>query len=69
MMLHILAKQGDLMRFSSIFQIPLTQPLAARSAVPTRVEEPPVTQHAPVELPDDLDQRVRMIGEWQLGEG
>lgn len=57
------------MRFSSIFQIPLTQPLAARSAVPTRVEEPPVTQHAPVELPDDLDQRVRMIGEWQLGEG
>lgn len=62
------------MRFSSIFQSPLTQPLAAQPPAPARVEEPvpsmpqPLAAAAP-EVPDDLDQRVRMVGEWQLGEG
>lgn len=60
------------MRFSSIFHLPLPQPLAAKPDVPARVEapeNPAIPQPAPVELPDDLDQRVRLIGEWQLGEG
>ena len=65
------------MRFSSIFQLPsaqraaeaqhaLTEPVPAEflpsdaaPLVPLVASEPP---------PDDLDQRVRLIGEWQLGE-
>ena len=69
--LHILGAWVHLMRFSSIFQFPLT-PLAAQPVAPARVEEPPApaaTQPDPAELPDDLDQRVRLVGEWQLGEG
>ena len=58
------------MRFSSIFQLPLTPPTATQPSVAVRAEEalPPA---APLgaDLPDDLDQRVRLIGEWQLGEG
>lgn len=64
------------MRFSSFFQ---RQPQPARhserpehgreevlATAPSR-PRPPVAQ--PQDLPDDLDQRVRMVGEWQLGEG
>ena len=67
----MLEAQVNPMRFSSIFHLPLAQPLAAQPAVPARVEAPenPATQPAPIELPEDLDQRVRLIGEWQLGEG
>jgi hypothetical protein len=60
------------MRFSSVFHLPLPQRLASEAPAPARAEEPAVPvlpmQSAPAELPEDLDQRVRMIGEWQLGE-
>jgi hypothetical protein len=63
------------MRFSSVFHLPLASRLAADGPAPLRAEEarapalavPPAT--AVADLPEDLDQRVRMIGEWQLGEG
>lgn len=63
------------MRFSSIFQLPLTQRLPATAAQHALTEPVPAacrpTGAAPLgaDLPDDLDQRVRLIGEWQLGEG
>jgi hypothetical protein len=62
------------MRFSNIFQLPL----ASRSPAQVQLA---VTEPAPAsfvtsepaalaaEPPDDLDQRVRLVGEWQLGEG
>lgn len=59
------------MRFSSVFQFPLSQPMVAqpREAAPVeQLPQAPTPAVAP-DLPDDLDQRVRMIGEWQLGEG
>ena len=56
------------MRFSFVFQ----QTSPARE---TRREEA-VRETAPQplatpdqDLPDDLDARVRLVGEWQLGEG
>ena len=56
------------MRFSSIFQIPLAQRDPA-PPLPFDAPQPvPAAKPAPVDLPDDLDQRVRMVGEWQLGE-
>lgn len=64
------------MRFSSIFQFPLPRSNAVPVA-PGRVEEPASTQTGyestllPVDdysqMPEELDQRVRMVGEWQLG--
>ena len=63
------------MRFSTAFHLPLASRLAAEAAAPLRVErpapeaEPAPPQRAGVDLPDDLDQRVRLVGEWQLGEG
>ena len=63
------------MRFSAIFQLPLVPRLAPAGPAPVRAEEPaaavaPVLQApALADLPEDLDQRVRMIGEWQLGDG
>ncbi|GAB3778133.1 hypothetical protein GCM10028796_58160 [Ramlibacter monticola] len=62
----------NLMRFSSIFQLPAVpqQPAAPlRDAVPKEEaladRTVQVVQAGPVqELPDDLDARVRMIGEW-----
>lgn len=58
------------MRFSSIFQWPL--PLQQSAQSPLRAQEPVVAatpQECPVTLPDQLDERVRLVGEWQLGEG
>ena len=57
------------MRFSSIFQIaavPLQPALPAEGGAAPVVE----VEQAPLvpELPDDLDARVRLVGEWQLGE-
>lgn len=61
------------MRFSSIFHMPRPQPLVARSPAPAQAqaaEEPAPQVTAPQaappasELPDDLDVRVRMLGEW-----
>jgi hypothetical protein len=65
------------MRFSSIFHLPLSQRLPAQAAQHALTEPVPsdflTSDVAPLavaaELPDDLDQRVRLIGEWQLGEG
>lgn len=59
--------QVNLMRFSSLFQTPLPQHPAAQ-AEPAGEAQPPASLPAP-ELPDDLDARVRMVGEWQLLEG
>ncbi|MGV3569215.1 MAG: hypothetical protein ACO1PB_01355 [Ramlibacter sp.] len=60
-------------RFSSIFQMPLTPRAAAVPQAPARVEEPLVpiaVAAAPPdsELPEALDERVRLVGEWQLGD-
>lgn len=62
------------MRFSSIFQLPLASRSPAQ--VQLAVTEPApasfvASEPAPLtaEPPDDLDQRVRLVGEWQLGEG
>ena len=64
------------MRFSSIFQLPLIRAGAVPKA-PGRAEEPVSTysaydssQFPPTDfsvLPEELDQRVRLVGEWQLG--
>lgn len=59
------------MRFSSVFQPPAAAPRAApvRVAVPVEAAaQAPAAEAPPQELPDDLDARVRLIGEWQLGE-
>lgn len=54
------------MRFSSIFQ-QASPPQEVRREEPAR--ENPQPQVAPgQDLPEDLDARVRLIGEWQLGE-
>lgn len=59
------------MRFSSIFQLPLSLPRAAKVAQPARDIAPLVETRIPLpqDLPDELDARVRMLGEWQMGEG
>ena len=67
------------MRFSAIFQLPLPLPAQAESArtEPAALMIPVVAVAAgveeasrwPLDLPDDLDARVRLVGEWQLGEG
>ena len=68
------------MRFSSIFQLPLIRTAAVPKA-PGRAEEPTSafpaysgyeasSQFPPTDfsqLPEELDQRVRLVGEWQLG--
>lgn len=61
------------MRFAT--SIPSRQPAPqARPAVPEstaaeppRAAEPP-QPWPPQEPPDDLDQRVRQVGEWQIGD-
>lgn len=56
------------MRFSSLFQFPLSQRPAAVPEAPARVDEKPAVDRpvAASEPPEDLDQRVRLVGEWQL---
>ena len=61
------AVQVNLMRFSSVFQH-VSQPPQGRGEEPARDLPQPLTTPWQ-ELPDDLDARVRMVGEWQLGEG
>ena len=61
------------MRFSSIFQFPAVPvqpalPVAAGAAPALEVDPAPVPPLPAPELPDDLDARVRLVGEWQLGE-
>jgi hypothetical protein len=55
------------MRFSAIFQQPVPQ-REARSEEAVRENPPPAALPGPDHLPDDLDARVRLVGEWQLGE-
>ena len=59
------------MRFSSIFPSSSTpRPEAAREKPRPEPEAAPGTLVPPAqELPEDLDARVRLIGEWQLGDG
>jgi len=67
------------MRFSSVFQLPAvpqTPAAPVREAAPAEnTPETPAQPAAPLlaapgpDLPEDLDARVRLIGEWQLGEG
>jgi hypothetical protein len=60
------------MRFSSIFQLPAVppQPAAADDAArPAAAQQQPLEAQPAPDLPDDLDARVRLVGEWQLGEG
>ena len=54
------------MRFSSAIQKPVPQP-DARPAEAAR-EDQQLAPAAP-ELPEDLDARVRLLGEWQWLEG
>jgi hypothetical protein len=64
------------MRFSSVFQLPAVPQAPAaprREAAPAddaaETPAPPAASAPGQDLPDDLDARVRLIGEWQLGEG
>ena len=62
------------MRFSSLFpSAPKPRPDPRRDLPRAEAEPAPASPAAvatpPPELPEDLDARVRMIGEWQLGEG
>jgi hypothetical protein len=55
------------MRFSSLFQQPAPAP------APEPAEEPREQLRKPeplpvAALPEELDARVRLVGEWQLGE-
>ena len=52
------------MRFSAFFQSPLSQPTAAQAE--PMPETPPPAVLPEQDLPDDLDARVRLVGEWQL---
>ncbi len=61
------------MRFSAIFQLPAVPPQQAAPTRPALEREAAAVQEAartapPADLPDELDARVRMVGEWQLGE-
>ena len=55
------------MRFSSIFQRP-PPPLEGRPEEAVREIHSPPPALPCEDLPEDLDARVRLVGEWQLGE-
>ena len=61
------------MRFSSVFQPPAVPQHPAApvrgAASAEKTFEKPAPSPAGQDLPEDLDERVRLIGEWQLGEG
>lgn len=57
------------MRFSSAFQQPRPQREARPAEEPVREIPRPAATRPAQELPDDLDARVRLVGEWQLLEG
>lgn len=54
------------MRFSSLFQP--TPPPPERAQQEQAREPAQAGGVLPPELPDELDARVRLVGEWQLGE-
>ena len=55
------------MRFSSVFQFHAPSAQARPEETPVRKELPPATLPAQ-DLPEDLDARVRLVGEWQVFE-
>ncbi len=68
------------MRFSAVFQLPLPLHRAAQQGEPVRAETQAIVPALPTpgaaepsrwpqDLPEDLDARVRLVGEWQFGEG
>ncbi|MEJ5992604.1 hypothetical protein WG902_21570 [Ramlibacter sp. PS3R-8] len=66
------------MRFSAVFQLPLPLPRAAQEGAAAGLEATaiipvsaaaPEPSRLPLDLPEDLDARVRLVGEWQLGDG
>jgi hypothetical protein len=61
--------QVNFMRFSSIFRRQ-PKPGAPRpeETLPPRGNPQPATSLPPPELPEDLDARVRLLGEWQVSE-
>jgi len=60
--------QVNFMRFSSIFRRQ-PKPGAPRPEETLPRENPqPATSLPPPELPEDLDARVRLLGEWQVSE-
>jgi hypothetical protein len=61
-------RQVNFMRFSSIFRRQ-PKPGAPRPEETLPRENPqPATSLPPPELPEDLDARVRLLGEWQVSE-
>lgn len=56
------------MRFSSIFQRKPRPREARPEETSTRENPQPTTSLPPAELPEDLDARVRLLGEWQVSE-
>ena len=54
------------MRFPSIVPLATPQPQPRREEAAREGPLPLIP--AAKELPDDLDARVRLVGEWQLGE-
>lgn len=54
------------MRFSSLFQKPVP-PREPRAEDAASEQAMPAGQPA-AELPEDLDARVRLVGEWQVSE-
>ena len=58
------------MRFSSLFQHPAPQPKTGEARAGAEAAAPsPDADALASELPEDLDARVRLVGEWQLFEG
>jgi hypothetical protein len=55
------------MRFSSVFHTRAPSAQDRPEDSPVRVQAPPAAS-PPAELPDDLDARVRLVGEWQVFE-
>jgi hypothetical protein len=56
------------MRFSSIFQRQPRPREVRREETSVRENAQPPTSLPPAELPEDLDARVRLLGEWQVSE-
>ena len=63
-----LAEQVNLMRFSTAIHSDKPGAEPRRDEAPREMKPQPLAAPAQ-DLPDDLDARVRLVGEWQLGEG
>ena len=61
-------RQVKSMRFSSIFQRQPRPREVRREETSVRENAQPPTSLPPAELLEDLDARVRLLGEWQVSE-